>query len=529
MNLTHSPSRALGGMVASAHPLASAAGAEIMKNGGNAFDAVVATVATLNVVEPFMSSLAGLGVATCWINAEQRVRCLDFTPNVPFDFKSNVLSKQDTMTGPSASGIPGNLAGWSELLNKYGKRNLSDVLSPAIKHARDGFPVSALYAHMAQTTASRACTPEWGKIFTDASGEISEGWVLKQPELAKTYEGIASEGSSFLYGGLLGDKIIDHLKELGGCMSMKDLQSVKPEWQEPISAAYRGLVINVPPPPAEAFQFLLTMRILEGFELHKFEHLSTELLDMVFRAIRVAAGVRISNNNKSVEEILELLTDRNIQPLQQRVADKQIIEGLTEQFGEQITRQTAENKSHTTSISIADQDGNMICLTQSLGSPWGSTVVIPGTGVCMNNFMYWGDLNPDSPNHLVGGQRWAMCLSPSISLQNNQPVLALGTPGSYGIMQTQAQALVHYVDYGLNLRQAIEAPRARLFDGKEVVLENRVTTAVVEELKRRGHDIKNPGPYTMQCGGMQAVSRDPLSGSLAGTADPRRDGVAIGV
>ena len=119
MNLTHSPSRALGGMVASAHPLASAAGAEIMKNGGNAFDAMVATVATLNVVEPFMSSLAGLGVATCWINAEQRVRCLDFTRNVPFDFKSNVLSKQDTMTGPSASGIPGNLAGWSELLNKY--------------------------------------------------------------------------------------------------------------------------------------------------------------------------------------------------------------------------------------------------------------------------------------------------------------------------------------------------------------------------------------------------------------------------
>ena len=307
-----------------------------MKNGGNAFDAMVATVATLNVVEPLMSSLAGLGVATCWINAEQRVRCLDFTPNVPFDFKSNVLSKQDTMTGPSASGIPGNLAGWSELLNKYGRRNLSDVLSPAIKHARDGFPVSALYAHMAQTTASRACTPEWSKIFTDASGEISEGWVLKQPELAKTFEGIALEGSSFLYGGLLGSKIIDHLKELGGCMSMKDLQSVKPEWQEPISAGYRGLVINVPPPPAEAFQFLLTMQILEGFELHKFEYLSTEHLDTVFRAIRVAAGVRISNNNKSVEEIHELLTDINIQPLQQRVADKQTIEGLTEQFGEQI-------------------------------------------------------------------------------------------------------------------------------------------------------------------------------------------------
>ena len=132
----------------------------------------------------------------------------------------------------------------------------------------------------------------------------------------------------------------------------------------------------------------------------------------------------------------------------------------------------------------------MICLTQSLGSPWGSTVVIPGTGVCMNNFMYWGDLNPASPNHLVGGQRWAMCLSPSISLKDDQAVLALGTPGSYGIMQTQAQAFVHYADFGLNLRQAIEAPRARLFDGKEVVLESRVANKVTEELKRRGHDIK---------------------------------------
>ena len=108
MNLTHSPSRALGGMIASAHPLAAAAGAEILKGGGNAFDAMVATVSTLNVVEPFMSSLAGLGVATCWISSEKRVRCLDFTPNVPFDFKSNVLTREDTMTGPSASGIPGN-------------------------------------------------------------------------------------------------------------------------------------------------------------------------------------------------------------------------------------------------------------------------------------------------------------------------------------------------------------------------------------------------------------------------------------
>ena len=205
------------------------------------------------------------------------------------------------------------------------------------------------------------------------------------------------------------------------------------------------------------------------------------------------------------------------------------ITARTEQFGAPSSPDVAEARSHTTSVSVADRHGNMICLTQSLGSPWGSTVVIPDTGVCMNNFMNWGDLNPASPNLLIGGKRFAMCLSPSISLRNGAPVLALGTPGSYGIMQTQVQAMVHYVDYGLNLREAIEAPRARLFDGRKVVLENRVAPEVVAELRRRGHEIELPGPFTMQCGGMQGVSRDPTNGALAGAADPRRDGTAAGV
>ncbi len=529
MSITHSPTRAVGGMVAAAHPLAAAAGADILRSGGNAFDAAVATVSTLNVVEPFMSGLAGLGSATCWVASENKVRCLDFIPPVPAKFVAAHLDKKDINGGASASGVPGNLAGWCALLERYGSRSIDEVLGSAIQHAVEGFPVSSLYAQMAKTTMGHTSTEEWKRVYASDGYNDQSGWVLKQPELARTYEAIASEGPVHLYGGRLGEAMISHLSKLGGCMTMADLESVVPEWQEPISVTYRDLVINVPPPPAESFQFLLTMGILDDFDFLDREYLSADHLDLVFRSIRLAAETRILNNNKSVLEINELLEEPKIQELRSRVRELTPITARTEQFGEKKPENIANSQSHTTSVSIADRYGNMVCLTQSLGSAWGSTVVIPNTGVCMNNFMNWGDLNPASPNFLIGGKRWAMCLSPSVSTQHGLPVLALGTPGSYGIMQTQAQAMIHYVDYGLNLRQAIEAPRGRLFDGRRVVLENRVHGDVVKSLRERGHDIELSDPFTIQCGGMQAVSRNPSNGALSGAADPRRDGAAIGV
>ncbi|MBM84878.1 MAG: gamma-glutamyltranspeptidase [Rhodospirillaceae bacterium] len=529
MSLTHSPVRAVGGMAASAHPLASAAGAEMLRNGGNAFDAVIAITATLNVVEPFMSGLAGQGGATVWSAADQRMRCLDFITPVPKLFDSAGLEREAVNTGPMASGAPGNLAGWCTMLDTYGTMSLAEVLAPAIRHARDGFPVSALYAAMATDTKKRAVTPEWAKVYLPVDGECTSGWILLQPRLADTLEAIASEGARHLHGGALGQAMVDHIAELGGCLSMEDLEAVKPAWQVPFAAGYRDLLVYTTPPPAESFQFPLTLRILDGFDLGEMDHVGVDHLDTVLRAIRVAAEKRINNNNRPVVDIEALLAEENVEPMRRRVRDPEPITARTEQFGDPLPPHVAEGRSHTTSVSVADKHGNMVCLTQSHGSPWGSTVVIPDTGVCMNNFLNWGDLNPASPNRLLGGKRWAMCLTPSISTRNGQPVLALGTPGSYGIMQTQTQAMVHYLDFGLNLRQAIEAPRARLFDGRRVVLEERVASSVVEALRGRGHEIEPGGPYTMQCGGMQAVSRDPATGALAGTADPRRDGVAVGV
>ena len=186
--------------------------------------------------------------------------------------------------------------------------------------------------------------------------------------------------------------------------------------------------------------------------------------------------MRINNNNPSPQKLAELLDEDHVATLRARVRDGRPVAGPTEQWMEPPP---GEDPGHTTSFSIADHEGNLICVTQSLGSPFGSGVVVPGTGVCLNNFLYWSEVTPKSPNRTQPGAELPICMAPSISTLDGKPVLALGTPGSYGILQTQSQAFVQYVDFGLALQDAIEAPRARLFDGKLVQVEGRVPAAVV--------------------------------------------------
>ena len=180
-------------------------------------------------------------------------------------------------------------------------------------------------------------------------------------------------------------------------------------------------------------------------------------------------------------------------------------------------------------MSVADAEGNMICLTQSLGSPYGCGVMIPGTGMVLNNFLHWVDLDPNSPNAVGPGQRMAMCLAPSISTRDGQAVLALGTPGSYGILQTQVQAMVGHIDFGLDLQAAIDMPRIRLWDGAMSYIERRVPHDVCRALVGRGHEVTLLPEFSWRAGGIHAVSRDPATGALTGAADSRRDGAAIPV
>ncbi|MGE0724603.1 MAG: gamma-glutamyltransferase family protein [Alphaproteobacteria bacterium] len=520
------------GMVASANPHASMAGARLLREGGNAFDAIVAVASTLNVAEPYMSGLAGMGMATCYIAAEKRVRTLDFIARVPKRFDGSKLKRKDVARGAMASGAPANLAGWNELLTRYGTRKLPQVLAPAIELARDGIPISENNAeNIGEAIPDLRNYPQifegWSKNYTGGSGRLPYGSVLRQPDLAKTYEAIATEGTGLLYGGPLGKEMIAHLQALGGVLSMDDLMAVAPEWLDPVAVDYRGLKIHTLPPPCEGFQFLLTLRILEGFDLKGMERNGRHHLDTVFRAVRVAAGERIWRNNPSAQALAEIMSDANVERLRRKVmADAPVI-GPTEQWVEPPPEEPGVDRDHTTSFSVGDADGNLICITMSLGAKFGSGVVIPGRGVCMNNFLYWGELDPRGRNYMRPDGPLALPMAPSITTRDGKPVLALGTPGSYGICQTQSQAFVQHVDFDRPIQEAISAPRARLLDGAVVQLESRIDPEVVHGLRARGHGIQLIDTFALTCGGMQGISVDPASGVLTGGADPRRDGYAV--
>lgn len=515
------------GMVAAAHPLAAQAGARLLASRGNAFDAAAATAAALNVVEPFMSGLAGQGLATAWIAKESRVRVLDFVPTIPKSFPADRFTQRsDLERGALSVGTPGNLAGWCELVTRYGRKPLTEIFAPAIALARDGFalaefgtysfndliPIMARYPDLHEV---------WAANYTQGAKSLPQGHVVRQGDLADTFTKLANEGPGYLYGGPLGEKIIAHLNSLGGVMTMQDLLDVAPVWREPLAADYRGLSVNVPPPACEGFQFLLTLRILEAFDLGSLERNGVEHLDLVYRAIRLSAGERIAHNDPSPDVLAQVMSDANIERLRAIVRNGQPITGPTEQW---VPSET-EDPGHTTSMSIADSEGNLLCMTQSLGALFGSGVVVPGTGVCLNNFLYWADVQPGSPNRSKGGSSLPICMAPSISTRDGKPVLALGTPGSYGILQTQPQALIQHIDFGLRLQPAIEAPRARLWDGRHVQVENRIAPETAAALKERGHDIEvmNTG-FTWVTGGMQGVAIDQATGVFTGAADPRRDG-----
>jgi gamma-glutamyltranspeptidase/glutathione hydrolase len=516
--------RAVSGMVAAAHPLAANAGAEMLRRGGNAFDAVAATAAALNVVEPFMSGLAGAGAAT-FLRAENgEVGCIDFIPPAPSGLNPAEMDGNIAMTGPLAPCTPGNLAGWYGLQSRFGELSFADVLQPAIKLASDGYPVSKFFVAETTDHGERIKDPEWHRVFRPDSG-WKPGHILKLPDLAGTLEAIANQGIGYLYGGELGEKLARHMEEVGGVIAMRDLEAVDPPLEAPVKAAYRDRLIHVPPPPAESFQFLLALRILDAFDIGSLGLLSAPHLDLVFRAIRIAAGLRIKHNRCSPKDAEALLADVGAHVA--RAGDGVPVFGPTEKWSGDADFAADAPKENTTSMSVADAEGNMVCLTQSLGSAYGSGVMVPGTGVVLNNFLNWTDLDPASPNALQPGQRMAMCLAPSISTRDGKGVLALGTPGSYGILQTQVQAMVGHVDFALDLQAAIDMPRARLWDGKQIYLERRVPHPVCVELSARGHDVALLPEFSWRTGGMQAVGRDPDSGALIGAADSRRDGAAV--
>jgi gamma-glutamyltranspeptidase/glutathione hydrolase len=523
-------------MVASAHPLASLAGARILLQGGNAFDAMVAVASTLNVVEPYMSGIAGNGYLIMYSAEDQTRRVLDYMGTSPYEAKLDAYSApRANQVGIRSVMVPGACGGWLALLERYGGMDLADVFKPAIELADNGYAVTVKNAFFMEGAAPNF-SPTAKKVIMARGRTPLPGEVLVQKDLARTFRRVIEGGTEVFYRGEIAQEIARFSRENDGLISEKDLADFEVHWENPISGSYKGYNIYCPPPPCAGFQYLETLHILENDALNELGHNSTDYLHLLIEAIKLASADRAAYACALNPPITGLLSKGYAASQRGRIGDRAAVSGGERYTKNKLPREVLEGDPSewinecTTHFDVIDAEGNAVAVTQSLGSAFGSGVVLGGTGMFLNNFMNWFDLLPESPNVIAPHKRIEMCISPCQIWRDDELFALIGTPGSHGIMQTTPQMILNLIENGMNIQAAIEAPRVRLdLPGTRVGIEGRVPAEVRDALAARGHDVHALPDWTAGVGGGQGIAVDQDEGSLMGGADPRRDGYAIGI
>ena len=528
------------GVIATAHNLASEAGMMMFRRGGNAIDAVVAAAAALNVVEPYMSGMGGIGFALLSTGG-QSPRMLNFSGCAPMAAVPEAFTQDTQQRGPKAPLIPGIPAGWLTLQRDFGRLPLENVFEPAVELAEDGYPVSFLNARFFDMNKDvLAMHPDIASIFLPGGKTLNPGEVFRQPALAASLTALAHGGISEFYEGSIGREIAHFIRQEGGLITAEDLQAYQPRWQEPLSATFGDYTVFTTSPNSNGFQILETLNILEGFDLDHMGHNTASYLHHMIEAVKIAVTDRIAfcgdpdMVNIPIWEIVgkEYAEDRRalLYPNKTAVVSGERATATIPSGSISPGRPSEFRSGETTHLCAADREGNVISITQTLGSAFGCGQIAGKTGILLNNIMNWFEIEHSSNNRnlVAPGKRCANNMSPTQVFRNGKLCLAIGTPGSYGIHQTTAQMLFNVLLFGMNIQEAIEAPRFRVMSGKEVVIEDRVDAEVRTELERKGHEITLIGDWSATVGGGQGIFIDPENGVMMAGSDPRRDGYALG-
>lgn len=549
------------GMVSSASPLASLAGQKILAKGGNAIDAIVATAASLNAVEPYMSGTAGVGYMLLYSAKEDRVRSLVFGGWVPESFQSQQLSQEVKVAdgaghgaietvGPKIVAVPGNLAGWDRALKDYGTMSLSEVFKTAIDYLDNGVPITEFDQAMWEGTLERVRPhPESVAILLKDGKEPYEiGDFYSNKPLAKNMRRIAREGIDVFYKGEIAEEIAAAFKKDGGFITLKDLASVpdKVQWVEPISINYRGYTVYNNPPPGMGIQQLQTLKIMEGFDLEAMGHNSADYLAHLLEAVhlsRIDTDKYIGDPQYVDVPVDRLLSDRYIAQQRERVVAKvrerkdKMKQGQTQAVPSNLDEALDGRYQYaTTSLSAVDQWGNAVVIIQTHGGGFGSGYIAGKTGLIFNSALDWMSKTPGLANSLEPGKAVGWCIGGMMQFhKEGKPQLIVGSPGSFGILQSVPQVAMNVVDFDMNIQDAISAPRFRWKDelgdlpAKEIIMETRVDEEVIQKLRDMGYSLDTSlGDWSMTVGGAQGITIDHKTGWIMGGADPRRNGYALG-
>lgn len=510
------------GMVATSQPLASQAGLAILKQGGNAIDAAIATAACLTVVEPTSNGIGGDAFALVWTKGN--LHGLNASGRSPKAISIDAVKEAGHQAIPKYGWIPVTVPGapgaWAELSKQFGKLPLQEVLKPAILYAQDGFPVSptlskfwkkAYDVFKAQLTDDMF--REWFQTFAPNDRAPEPGEIWSSPNHAKTLQEIAETGAESFYRGELAEKISNFSQANGGFLDLDDLASYQPDWVSPIKVNYHGYDVWEIPPNGQGIVALQALTILKGFHF--------------------TAKDSVDTYHKQIEAIKLAFSDGQEHVTEERYMKRSAEELLSESYGNDrrsligdaaMQPEAGEpSLSGTVYLATADNEGNMVSFIQSNYMGFGSGLVVPGTGIALQNRGHNFSLDPNHVNVLAGNKRTYHTIIPGFLTKDTQPIGPFGVMGGFMQPQGHVQVIMNTIDFHLNPQAALDAPRWQWMKDKQVEVEHRFPHHIAMDLAKKGHDIRiqlEPNSF----GRGQVIWRDPDTGVLVGGTESRTDG-----
>ena len=533
------------GGVTSSSEYASQIGLDILKKGGNAIDAAVATAFAIGVVEPQYSGIGGAGLMTVYLADQKKCTTLEYLETVPGDITPGWYDKENDKYTAKNAAVPAQVHGLLTALEKYGTMTPAEVLEPVIELAKNGYVVNKTLGNALNDGYEHIMSTETGaSIYTTDGFPYTEGDTIVNEPLAETLQKIADGGIDEFYKGELAQQIVDSLQANGSLITMEDMANYTSVEREPISTTYNGYeVVTVSAPSNGGNMLLETLNILENYDLKSMGHNSYDYLLTMNEAMRI--GWRDAYTCLGDPAFFNLPIDKMIsKEYAKSRLDCMPKDGVSQYIDEQPPKgdlvstkieSTAEESKHTSHISVIDQEGNIVSTTNTLGNAWGCSFMPEGTGFFLNSHVSNMTHDPeksDDPDFVIGGKRVRSTMAPTIVLKDDQPVMAIGSPGSLAIPPAIITVLNNVLLFDMNIQQAINAPRGIITTrskpySKMTVEADRLDPEVVKKFEESGYTMDNKGDYNTSLGGVAAIYLDPETGMFQAGADPRREYKAL--
>lgn len=527
-NSHRSPVIARNGMVATSQPLAAMSGMKMLMSGGNAVDAAIAAAATLNVVEPMSTGIGGDLFALIWNAKDKSLKALNASGRASGSSSIQQLHDLGYSYLPSQSvygvTVPGTVSGWDTLCNTLGSMPLSELLKPAIEYSSNGYAVSPIVSRDWNYCLSKLRLYPSGQEFLLNGKAPLPGEIIRLPTLSNTLSLIAEGGSEAFYRGPIAAAISNHVQSLGGWLTTDDFTNHHITWDDPVSTNYKGLTCWECPPNSQGLNALMALNIVEGFDLSSSGFQTIRTFHRLIESMRLAFydGLHyIADPQKTRVPIEKMLSKSRASLRRSLISETTAMTGLSHDL--------SLTDSDTVYISAVDRDGNACSLINSLFQGFGSGIVVPETGIILQNRGTSFSLDRAHPNALEPNKRPFHTIIPGMVTKDDQLWLSYGVMGGFHQAQGHLQVLVNMIDFGQDPQTALNTRRFNVNLDDSVTLEQDIPLDIIRGLKKMGHNVTDDsgGPGVFYGGG-QIIQRDPDTGVLTAGSEPRKDGCAIG-